>query len=286
MNRFLLICTLALAPAVVFAQGDVFVLDEFTPVAAGGPAGALPPGQTGIETEDQVLRRQLVESLQSRIGQMSPEQLRRALMVIESDAMPLPAAAEEVMQAYRQQADAIQQDANRKIAVHRRRAISDLRDIQDRLTRDGQLDEAVAVRDLIRSLSVPPANVLPDPGTLLNFRDKRGQALYFRVTGGPFGSVWGTDVYTDDSTLAAAAVHAGALQNGQTGIVKVTPLPGRDSYPGSTRNGLTTSDWGTYSGSYRVEAVRPDEDIDPQPAEPPREDQPPAASEPACGNAF
>ena len=279
MNRFLLVSTLAFAPGVLFAQqGTVFVFDEVTRLpVVGAPGGAMPPGLTGIETEDQALRRQLVASLQVRIGQMSPEQLRRVLAVIETDSVPLPAAAEEVMQAYRQQADAIQHDADRKIAVHRRRAVADLREIQDRLTRDGQLDEALAVRDMIRSLTVPPANVLPDPGTLLNFRDKRGQALYFRVTGGQFGSVWGTDVYTDDSTLAAAAVHAGALQNGQTGIVKVTPLPGRDSYTGSTRHGLTTSDWGTYSGSYRVEAVRPDEDIDPQPAEPAQDGEPPAA---------
>ena len=29
----------------------------------------------------------------------------------------------------------------------------------------------------------------------------------FEVTGSDSGSIWGTDVYTDDSNLAAAAVH-------------------------------------------------------------------------------
>jgi hypothetical protein len=209
-----------------------------------------------LETEDQELRRQLVEAFQARIGQMSAEQLRRALAVIEADSVPLPPAAQEVLDAYRQQAGAIQQQADREIAVHRKQAVSDLKEIQDRLTRDGKLDEAVAVRDLIRSLSPVPAPVQPDPGSLMNFRDRRGRPVYFRVTGSTQGSVWGTDVYTDDSTLAVAAVHAGVLQNGQTGIVKVTVLPGRDTYPGSTRNGVTTSDWGAYSGSYRVERVR------------------------------
>src|SRR5262249_15208636 len=57
------------------------------------------------------------------------------------------------------------------------------------------------------------------------------------------GSVWGTDIYTDDSPLAAVAVHAGVLQVGQKGVVKVTILPGQQSYTGSTRNGVTTGNW-------------------------------------------
>jgi hypothetical protein len=202
--------------------------------------------------------------------------------VLESDGAPLPPAAEEVLQVYRQQAGAIQQDANRKIAVHRRQAVADLRELQDRLTRDGNLDEAVAVRDLIRSLSVPPGTVQPDPGMVYNFRNKQGQPLYFRVTGSTAGSVWGTDVYTDDSTLAAAAVHAGVLQNGQTGIVQVTLLPGRGSYAGSTRNGVTSSDWGEYSGSFRVEAVRLDQDVEPA-VERPNTEKPDVLVQPVPG---
>ena len=50
--------------------------------------------------------------------------------------------------------------------------------------------------------------------------------------------MWGTDVYTSDSTLATAAVHAGVLQPGQTGVVKVTILPGQAAYQGSTRNSV------------------------------------------------
>src|SRR5262249_50411886 len=53
-----------------------------------------------------------------------------------------------------------------------------------------------------------PVNVQPDPGYLSNFQQHVGQSFYFRVTGAANGSVWGTDVYTTDSALAAAAVHA------------------------------------------------------------------------------
>jgi hypothetical protein len=94
--------------------------------------------------------------------------------------------------------------------------------------------------------------VLPDPDWMTQFRDRHGEVLYFRVTGTSRGSVWGTEVYTDDSELAAAAVHAGFLKDGETGIIGVMFLPGQDKYVGSTRNGVRSSDFWQYGGSYRI----------------------------------
>jgi len=59
-------------------------------------------------------------------------------------------------------------------------------------------------------------NVLPDPGTLLRFQET-GKTLYFEVVGSGQGTVWGSDFYTADSHLATAAVHAGALEQGEQG---------------------------------------------------------------------
>jgi hypothetical protein len=265
MARFVLACAAVICNTAAAQTEPLRLLDGTSgpvPVYAGAAAQESVPGVALPETEEQALRRQVAEALQARIGQMPVEQLRRTLAVIEAENVPLPPAAQEVLDVYRQQAGSIQAQADRQIAVHRKQAVADLKEIQDRLTRDGQLDEAVAVRDLIRSLSPVPGPVQPDPGSLVNFRDQRGKPLYFRLTGRTQGAVWGTDVYTDDSTLAVAAVHAGVLQIGQTGIVKATFLPGRDSYPASTRNGVTTSDWGSWSGSYRVERVRFDEELE------------------------
>lgn len=93
----------------------------------------------------------------------------------------------------------------------------------------------------------------PDPGTLTSYRDLVGETLTFEVTGDGSASVWGTDIYTDDSNLAAAAVHAGVLEEGETGLVEVTILPGEDSYTGSTQNDVTSWDYGSWFGSYIVE---------------------------------
>jgi LCCL domain len=97
--------------------------------------------------------------------------------------------------------------------------------------------------------------VRPDPGTLVGFRNMTGQVFYFDVRGSTTGTVYGNGVYTDDSSLATAAVHAGVLRDGERGVVQVTILGGRDSYPSTTRNGVTSNRWGSWVGSYQVEAV-------------------------------
>jgi hypothetical protein len=109
----------------------------------------------------------------------------------------------------------------------------------------------------LRSLAVPEpppetVAVLPDPGNLVNLHGQIGKTFVFTVTGAAAGSVWGTDVYTSDSTLAAAAVHAGILQPGQTGMVRVLILMPPATFQGSTRNGVASMAYGPFPGAYRV----------------------------------
>ena len=54
------------------------------------------------------------------------------------------------------------------------------------------------------------------------------------------------------STLAAAAVHSGALRPGEAGMVRVTVLGPVPAYVGSTQNGLTSNNYGAYNG-YRID---------------------------------
>lgn len=103
----------------------------------------------------------------------------------------------------------------------------------------------------------PKVAALPDPGTLSGYRGKVGQSYLFEVVGSTTGAVWGSGVYTDDSTLAAAAVHAGVLRAGQKGVVKVTIGKGYSSYSGGTSNGVVSAQWGEWPGSYQIEAVNP-----------------------------
>ncbi|MEY2879597.1 MAG: hypothetical protein RLZZ15_1977, partial [Verrucomicrobiota bacterium] len=88
------------------------------------------------------------------------------------------------------------------------------------------------------------------PFNLVGYRGKTGQVYQFTVTGSTAGIVWGSDVYTDDSNVARAAVHAGVLAVGETKTVTVTILPGQASYAATTRNGIASASWGAWSGSY------------------------------------
>ena len=66
------------------------------------------------------------------------------------------------------------------------------------------------------------------------------------------GSIWGTDVYTTDSKLAMAAVHAGVVKPGETGVVRLKILASPPSYAGSFRNGVRTSPYGVFGGAYQI----------------------------------
>jgi len=70
--------------------------------------------------------------------------------------------------------------------------------------------------------------------------------------GGKESTVWGTDTYTLDSSICTAAVHAGKIQLESGGPVTIELRPGEDSYKGTLRNGIKTSDYGQYGSSFIV----------------------------------
>ena len=93
------------------------------------------------------------------------------------------------------------------------------------------------------------------PARIQDLCDPPGTTYYFRVTGASDGSLWGTDVYTGDSLLSVAAVHAGAVKPGETAVVRVTVLRPLNHYQGSVRNGVASNDYGRYGTAYRVDWV-------------------------------
>ena len=98
--------------------------------------------------------------------------------------------------------------------------------------------------------TAPVVTFATAPANLVGYRNKVGQTFQFNITGSTGGIVWGTDVYTDDSTVARAAVHAGVVAVGETKTVTITILGGQSSYAASARNGITTSSWPAWPGSY------------------------------------
>ena len=78
-----------------------------------------------------------------------------------------------------------------------------------------------------------------------------GETAYscYCAAGDTSGSLWGNDPYTADSSICAAAVHSGYIDE-QGGDVHVLGLGGLSSYFGDENNGVTSGDWGAYGESF------------------------------------
>lgn len=116
---------------------------------------------------------------------------------------------------------------------------------------------AAALQSGSGSSANPPAG--PTPWATTPSTAGTPQGTTFRHTcpaGGNPGTVWGGQggTYTDDSSICAAAVHAGLLTVATGGSVQVTRAPGLADYgQGSTRNGVTARAWEkAWSGSFSL----------------------------------
>ena len=83
------------------------------------------------------------------------------------------------------------------------------------------------------------------------FAGKNGLLVAYKCPpNGTLGTIYGTGVYTDDSKVCTAAVHAGLITVASGGTVTIKILPGRPSYAASTRHGVTSQAYGSWSASY------------------------------------
>ena len=88
----------------------------------------------------------------------------------------------------------------------------------------------------------------------INCMDKRGKVgeVYgYNITGSTEGTVWGDGIYTDDSNIAKAAVLEGKCKIGENRTVWIKIIESKSSYGSCTKNGISTSSWGHWDGSYR-----------------------------------
>ncbi len=94
-----------------------------------------------------------------------------------------------------------------------------------------------------------PAKELPDKGidTIFHVQCPAGCKT---------GFVWGSDIYTTDSKVCVAAIHAGATKEAG-GTAGVMFTAGEESYSASERNGIATSSWGPYEKSFKFKVEAP-----------------------------
>lgn len=89
--------------------------------------------------------------------------------------------------------------------------------------------------------------------------------------------VWGTDAYTDDSTICSAAMHAGLIDLAHGGAFVLTIEAGRSSYEGSVRHGISTRPYGSWSRGFALAGLST------APVDRPRDDAAAKPDKPAVG---
>jgi hypothetical protein len=109
------------------------------------------------------------------------------------------------------------------------------------------------IRSLKSGMSIAAeevANAPAAPTNMMAFQNQFGKEVVFTVTGAQPGAqgtgVWGTDIYTLDSNVGAAAVHAGLVKPGSTAPLKLRIVTSPAQFVGSFRNGIGSTPYGTY----------------------------------------
>lgn len=89
--------------------------------------------------------------------------------------------------------------------------------------------------------------------TATGFKGGDGQTYKFQCP--PDGKeyiIWGSDIYTLDSSICTAAVHAGLFTLASGGVVTIEYRPGRLIYGSTERNGIKSRTYGEYPHSFVV----------------------------------
>lgn len=168
---------------------------------------------------------------------------------------PVP-EVQKVCQAYDQAVLIRQQKSAKSIRILGRQLVAKLKVMQSQCAQESRMESAAMIRQVMSSIVITADSaILPAPESISS-RSEIGKVFFFEITPqARGGGLYGTNIYTTDSSLHAAVIHSGVLKPGEKGLIKVTVLAGLSEYPGSTRNGITSNSWGSWQSSFKVESA-------------------------------
>src|SRR5829696_1193933 len=87
----------------------------------------------------------------------------------------------------------------------------------------------------------------------VGFRGRNGEQFTYDCPAyGTVAAIYGTDIYTDDSSVCTAAVHVGLISLAGGGTVTIEIRPDAGSYTASTRNRVTSNAYPAWQGAYVI----------------------------------
>ena len=118
---------------------------------------------------------------------------------------------------------------------------------------DYNINDREPIRILSHYLAGGPETENKDYSSNINAVNKReniGREYYYQIIGSNDGTVWGDDIFTDDSNIAKAAVLKGKCKLGEKAIVGIKMIEGKSSYSSSNNNGVSSITYGSWPASY------------------------------------
>jgi hypothetical protein len=127
------------------------------------PASTAPVVRPVVETESltlvdgvrAVVRTVPIRLAQTQSGPVKPVVVQPVktynLRVVKAGAPDLPADGQDLLKGFAADRDAIEAEADKKIAARREALAKELQDLQERYTKAGKLEEAIVIRDFIRA---------------------------------------------------------------------------------------------------------------------------------------
>jgi LCCL domain len=125
---------------------------------------------------------------------------------------------------------------------------SDDEDTGDTTTTD---EETTTTEEASTSTTADPAAADLWALTASDHRAEVGEEFEYECPpGGTIKSLWGTEIYTDDSSVCTAAVHVGLITLEDGGTVTIEIAPGEPSYEPGLANDVTSTYYAVYPGSF------------------------------------
>jgi len=85
------------------------------------------------------------------------------------------------------------------------------------------------------------------------YRTQIGRQINVELQDTSIGGLWGTGIYTDDSSLSSAAYHSGVLPVGSKGTIAILISGPQASFVGSSQNGIISANYSiSWPGSFQV----------------------------------
>src|SRR5437763_14142463 len=107
--------------------------------------------------------------------------------------------------------------------------------------------------------SSEPGKPTPWEANADSLNGKDGETMTLACSpNGTLHNVWGSDIYTSDSSICTAAVHSGLITLQQGGTVTIEMRAGRSLYGASERNGVTSSEYGSWDSSFVFKTPKTD----------------------------